>query len=876
MGQHACQYATVSASASANATGRVLAIRAAQQLPPVLRPRPCRPARRPPAAAARLFGSPNNNDARRGPRQPNTPPLIPGWAAPAATPFSCPSHPATSSPSLRHSAKRHAAASAASESEQGGYQGYVGPDYDPKENAAYWSTRPATVGNRLVEIGRVFGRWWVAAWLESRRDIASVRDNELPPINSASAARLREVLTGLGPAFVKIGQAIASRPDLLPPSYLKELEKLHDEIPSFPTEDALALMAEEYGRPASDIFDSLSPEPLAAASLGQVYKGTLKSTGEVVAVKVQRPGVYESISLDLFILRRLAGSLRRYFKANTDLPQLLDEWGASLYRELDYTTEAANGRRFRRLFGHIPEVYVPIMHESVTTPRVLVMEWLDGTKLRSASSGYGPTPADATAAADNLRLVEVGVRCSLEQMLEEGFYHADPHPGNLLRMKDGRLAYLDFGMMGNIGLPIRRGLIRATLHLVNREYIALADDFVMLGLLPPDSKRDEIVPALTGMFQEALKNGVANLSFVQLSGKLGRTMYQYKFRIPPYYTLLVRSLSVLEGIALSTDPNYKVLGSAYPWVARRLLTDRDPVLRETLEALLYRNGKFQFSRLESLLEQAAKSPARDSLIAARPPPPGHKPAVLAEGGPAGSEGRPQGQASAPFPLCAGDATSPAGGASSSAGGPLTNGAIQLVLSEDGDFIRNIVLEEIARGLDAAVRIQLDESVKAAKSTVLTLLGVAGREKDVRAGVFRDYPGSSLVEAVVALPNLAEAGDREQIEGLTRLSAQLQKLAGHEASGIPESRAGRAASVAEAAALLRWLAEEVGQLPSAQRGEALRIPATLAQKVSSRLTARTIRATLSANSQLAEQLGQITDVASLREWASSVTPEESAV
>jgi aarF domain-containing kinase len=138
-----------------------------------------------------------------------------------------------------------------------------------------------------------------------------------------------------------------------------------------------------------------------------------QKTGETVAVKVQRPGVYESISMDLYILRRLSKALGRYFKTNTDLPQLLDEWGSSLYQELDYTNEARNGRRFRRLFGHIPEVYVPIMYEAYTTPRVLVMEWVDGSKLRSASDG-SKDKLSAEADADNLRLVEVrtNVQCN--------------------------------------------------------------------------------------------------------------------------------------------------------------------------------------------------------------------------------------------------------------------------------------------------------------------------------------------------------------------------------------------------------------------------------------------------------------------------------
>lgn len=149
--------------------------------------------------------------------------------------------------------------------------------------------------------------------------------------------------------------------------------------------------------------------------------------------------------------------------------------------------------------------------------------------------------------------------------------------------------------------------MRATLHLVNAEYSYLADDIVALGFLPPGSDRAQIVPALTGVFQSALANGASNISFGDLSSNLGRTMYKFKFRVPPYYTLLVRSLTVLEGIALASDANYKVLSAAYPWVARRLLTDNSTDLHATLRTLLYKDGdRFQFERLEALLEQATK------------------------------------------------------------------------------------------------------------------------------------------------------------------------------------------------------------------------------------------------------------------------------
>lgn len=447
--------------------------------------------------------------------------------------------------------------------------------YSHDQNAAYWSTRPVTVAKRLVEVGSAFGSWLAAGKLPMLRT-----SNHQERI-ARRAESLRRLLTGLGPAYIKIGQAVSTRPDVMPPEFLKELEKLQDRLEPFSTKNALKIMQDELGRPPLEIFSYISPEPVAAASLGQVYRAVLRKDESQVAVKVQRPGVAVSIALDVLVLRKLAAVLRKLRKFNTDLPALIDEWAISLFKELNYRSEAANGIRFRQLYGKLEGVYVPQMYTELTTQKVLVMEWVEGERIRSAytsvgsngfsSSGEGAAfsssldadPAISRDASESdLKLVEVGVRCSLEQLLEHGFYHADPHPGNLLRMKDGRLCYLDFGMMGEVDVNIRRGLIRATLHLVNREYAALADDFITLGMLPSDADREAVVPALTGVFAEALAGGVSNLSFGDLSANLGRTMYQFSFRIPSYYTLLVRSLSVLEGIALASDPRYVLAG--YP------------------------------------------------------------------------------------------------------------------------------------------------------------------------------------------------------------------------------------------------------------------------------------------------------------------------
>ncbi|VAH53437.1 unnamed protein product [Triticum turgidum subsp. durum] len=233
---------------------------------------------------------------------------------------------------------------------------------------------------------------------------------------------------------------------------------------------------------------------------------------------------------------------------------------------------------------------VPEMYLEQTRRRVLIMEWVEGERLSEVRDQY------------------------LVELLEYGFYHADPHPGNLLRTVDGKLAYLDFGMMGEFRQELRDGFIEACLHLVNRDFDGLAKDFVTLGLLPATAQKDEVTKALTGVFESAVNKGVQNISFGDLSGNLGQTMYKFKFQIPSYFSLVIRSLAVLEGIAISFNPNYKVLSSSYPWIARKVLTDNSPNLRSTLYTLLYKDGTFQIDRLESLLTESLRARTEQTLV----------------------------------------------------------------------------------------------------------------------------------------------------------------------------------------------------------------------------------------------------------------------
>jgi predicted unusual protein kinase regulating ubiquinone biosynthesis (AarF/ABC1/UbiB family) len=225
------------------------------------------------------------------------------------------------------------------------------------------------------------------------------------------------------------------------------------------------------------------------------------------------------------------------------------------------------------------------------------MEWIDGLKLtdieRIKERGF-----------DGRQIVEVGVQCSLRQLLDHGFFHADPHPGNLLVMTDGKLAYLDFGMMSQVEADRRFGLIEAIVHLVNRDFEGLSKDYVRLGFLDEDTDLRPIIPALSRVFNEALGASVAELNFKNITDQLSQIMYEYPFRVPAYYALIIRSLVTLEGIALGVDPNFKVLAVAYPYVANRLLSDPNPELRDALKGVLFREGSFRWNRLENLLRNA--------------------------------------------------------------------------------------------------------------------------------------------------------------------------------------------------------------------------------------------------------------------------------
>jgi len=476
--------------------------------------------------------------------------------------------------------------------------------YDPTESAKRFTRDPARVAARAAEITATLSSFAASVAMDYQR--GQVEEN-----SRVRAGELREKLTRLGPAFVKVGQALSTRPDLLPTQYLEELSSLQDALPTFQDADAFALVEKELGRPLESMFERITPEPVAAASLGQVYKAVTKE-GRDVALKVQRPSIEAGLDLDFFLIRSGATVIDKIVTSlNTSIVDLVDEFATRVFLELDYVQEGRNAERFARLYGDRPDIVVPGIEWEYTSPRVITMEWIQGTKLSDQESLKAQ-------GLDVLALVDSGIQCSLRQLLEFGYFHADPHPGNLLATPDGKLAFLDFGMMSEMPESARYAIIDHVVHLVNRDYVAMANDYYALEFLDRSVDVTPIVPALEEFFDDVLDATVEELNFKTITDGLGAVLYKYPFNVPGYYALILRSLTVLEGLALTTDPKFKVLAKAYPYMARRLLTDPRPQLRDSFAELLFKDGSFRWNRLENLLREGRKSDDYDAAAVVPP------------------------------------------------------------------------------------------------------------------------------------------------------------------------------------------------------------------------------------------------------------------
>lgn len=388
----------------------------------------------------------------------------------------------------------------------------------------------------------------------------------------SSAERVRMLLEELGPTFIKLGQILSTRPDVIPHDFVAALEKLQHSVPPFPFAQVREIVESELRRPIADAFSRFDETALAAASIGQVHRAALPD-GEEVVVKVQRPGIRRVIEVDLEILLHLAGLLERHVEGfGLHKPtRIVEEFGRLIERELDYTIESSHLNRFAEQFADDDTVYVPRTFRDLTTPRLLTMEYVEGTRLNDL-------PALDAAGHVRRRLAERGAQLVLRQVFEHGFFHADPHPGNLLALPGDVICLLDFGMMGRLDTRAREDFADLVAAVGQRDAPACTSALLRLTEHDEDVEPDE----------RRLARDVAEMIDVHLVGELRRfnmsallthlldTVGRHRLRIPPDLVTMLKAMATIERVAADLDPRLDMVAAAEPFVRRVIAARYSP------------------------------------------------------------------------------------------------------------------------------------------------------------------------------------------------------------------------------------------------------------------------------------------------------------
>jgi predicted unusual protein kinase regulating ubiquinone biosynthesis (AarF/ABC1/UbiB family) len=418
------------------------------------------------------------------------------------------------------------------------------------------------------------------------------------------AVWLKDKLIELGPTFIKMGQSMGTRPDLLPLPFVKALGELQDSVPPFPNEIAFARIEKDLGRKISEVYSDFELEPVAAASLGQVYRAWLDS-GEEVAVKVQRPNLEAIIKGDLGILRKVAEFAERFpqLNENADWSGMLREFDVTIHEEMDYEAEGRNAETFREHFKNWSNIHVPKIYWNATTSKVLTMEFIHGTKVTDLTE-------QARLNISPSKVNRLLIKTYLKQLLEDGFFHADPHPGNLLVMPDGRIAFFDFGMVGRISPGLQSKMIDAFFHVVGKDPAGIADDLIALDFLKPGTNPNVVRPVVEKMFEFHLNLKLKDVNFKELTYDLADVMYDYPFRLPSNFTYIMRALMTLEGIGIITDPEFNFFETAKPYAKEFMLRREGNDFRKMFVGKLLgrdESGKIDWERTWKLAKMAVKT-----------------------------------------------------------------------------------------------------------------------------------------------------------------------------------------------------------------------------------------------------------------------------
>ncbi len=444
------------------------------------------------------------------------------------------------------------------------------------DKAYRWNRENYSSRRRFVDIWSFVLTLMLKLWLNKKSWSYSggVTEDKRAARRKQQAVWIRNTLLDLGPTFIKVGQLFSTRADIFPSEYVEELAKLQDKVPAFSYEQVEAIVEKELNRKIPQLFHNFEPVPLAAASLGQVHKATLH-TGEAVVVKVQRPGLKKLFEIDLQILKGIAYYFQRHpeWGRGRDWLGIYEECCRILWEEIDYLKEGRNADTFRRNFRNEDWVKVPRVYWRYASTKVLTLEYVPGIKI----SQYAALEA---AGLDRQVLANLGAKAYLQQLLNNGFFHADPHPGNIAVSPEGALIFYDFGMMGQIKSNIREGLMETLFGVAQKDAERVVNSLVNLGALAPTEDMGPVRRSVQYMLDNFMDKPFEAQSVAAISDDLYEIAYNQPFRFPATFTFVMRAFSTLEGVGKGLDPEFNFMEVAKPY-AMQLMSNMNDSQRST-------------------------------------------------------------------------------------------------------------------------------------------------------------------------------------------------------------------------------------------------------------------------------------------------------
>jgi ubiquinone biosynthesis protein len=393
-----------------------------------------------------------------------------------------------------------------------------------------------------------------------------------PPLKSPTVPeRLRMAFAELGPSFIKLAQILSTRPDLITRPFADEFKKLQDRVPPFSGDEAIRIVEQETGRPVGEVFSLLEKTPVAAASIAQVHHGRLLDGSDVI-VKVQRPGIREQVDTDVNILMSVASLMVRHIPESVfyNPVGIVEEFARTVKKELDFTEEARNCIRFGRNFEGDTRVLIPRVYSDLTTEKVITMERIEGVRIDDIAG-------IVRLGLDRVELAKAGVQAYFKQVLEDGFFHADPHAGNIFALPDGRIGFMDFGIVGRVTPELRETMASTFLALIHKDFDTLIDQYLELGLVPEhvdiDVFRREFKGDLADFLEPLYGRTLKELNFAEYMDTVTRLAVKHRLKIPSDLILVNKAMLILENLGTELDPNFDFIAAAEPY-ASKLLKER--------------------------------------------------------------------------------------------------------------------------------------------------------------------------------------------------------------------------------------------------------------------------------------------------------------